>query len=438
MNRRDFCSALLGATALGLTRPARANGHHVRRLVVFYYPDGVPGASQEGEPSAWHPTGSGRDYQLPDVLSPLRPWRDELVFFRGLSMGATDSGSHPGGAQKLLTAVDHGQGASIDQVLARTVGADAPHRHVNLGVQANHNGASGDKHISYPGAGRSVPPEDDPRRAFTRLFGDAPGGGPEPAPDDAAVTRRRSILDIHRGELQTLRARYAGAERARLDLHLEALREVEGRLQAPPQRPREACDPRAPGGGDDLYAPERFPALLRAQTDVLVSAMACGITKVGVLQASHHTSELVMSRFEGSEMHDPGHDMRSHQASHYGPRHDPNHHEYRAFVQQRRWFAARFADLLDALAQRPEGDGTMLDYTAALLCTEVSDGNTHQHDDMPLALAGGAAGGIDTGRLHDVGYRRHGDLFAGIATAMGAPFDGFGQDSAGPLPGLLR
>lgn len=377
------------AAALGVARPARAAAGDVRRLLVFYYPDGVPGPSQDGQPSAWHPTGRGRDYQLPDVLSPLAPWREQLVFFRGLSMGATDAGSHPGGAVKLLTAVDHGQGASIDQVLARTVGAGAPHRHLYLGVQANQNGATGDKHISYPSAGRSVPPEDDPRRAFGRLFGGGPGAGPD-QPGDEAGARRRSILDIHRAELETLRARFGGTERARLELHLEALREVEQRVAAP--RPSHECSPEAPAAGD-LYAPERFPALLRAQTDVMVQAMACGLTRVGVLQASHHTSELVMSRFAGTEMYDPNHDMRSHQASHYGPRHDMGHLEYRAYVQQRRWFAARFADVLHALSARPEGDGTMLDHTLVLLCTEVCDGNTHLHDDMPLVIAGGGAGG---------------------------------------------
>ena len=85
------------------------------------------------------------------------------------------------------------------------------------------------------------------------------------------------------------------------------------------------AEPRIDGDGltpATLYAPERFPQILRAQTDLMVQAMACGLTKVGVIQASHHTSELIMSRFANTPMYDPGFDMRSHQASHYGPRHD--------------------------------------------------------------------------------------------------------------------
>lgn len=76
----------------------------------------------------------------------------------------------------------------------------------------------------------------------------------------------------------------------------------------------------------------------------------------------------------------------------------------------------------------------MLDHTLVLMCSEVSDGNTHLHDDMPFALAGGPIRG---GRTIDVGYRRHGDLFATIGAALSAPFNRFGQESSGPIDGVL-
>ena len=345
-------------------------------------------------------------------------------------MGPTDSGSHPGGAKKLLTAVDQGQGVSIDQALAQRIGADTPHRHVYLGVQAAPHGVSGDKHISYPIAGRSEVPEDQPRRAFERLF----GGDRLTAERDVSDQRRRIILDVHKQDLADLRARVRGSERARLEVHTEALRELEARLEREAPEMRRGCGDLLPELIDHLYAPERFPQLLAHQTELLVNAFACGLTRVGVMQLSHHTSDLVMSRFSGTEMHDLSRDMRSHQASHYGPRHDLARSEYLAFVQQRRWYAGRFAALLSALAMRPEGEGTMLDHTLVLLCSEVSDGNTHLHDDMPFALAGGPIRG---GQTLDVGYRRHGDLFATIGQALGAPMTGFGQESQGRIDGVL-
>ena len=177
--------------------------------------------------------------------------------------------------------------------------------------------------------------------------------------------------------------------------------------------------------------------ILRAQTDLMVLAMACGLTRVGVIQASHHTSELIMSRFAGSEMYDPGYDMRSHQASHYGARHDRSNRNFVDYLAQRRWWVGKYRALLERLAAIPEGDGSMLDYTLVLFCTEVSDGNTHSHHDMPFVLAGNAAGTIATGRVMETGGRRHGDLLAALATAMGEPLAGFGWESREALPGLI-
>ncbi len=443
IDRRRFLQAAAAGLALPgalglLPRAGRAQGGGARRLIVFYFPDGVPGRSQDGDPSAWHPEGGEHDFALPELLSALRPHRERAVFFRGLSMGDADNGSHPGGAQKLLTAVDRGNGESIDRVLARTVGADAPHRHVYLGVQANHNGASGDKHISYVAPGATVAPEDDPVRAFARLFGVAAPDAP-PVADRHAL--RRSVLDAHAADLADLRARVAGRERARLELHLDAVRELERRLEPLAEMPPgDACADAPPSvraiDQAALYAPEQYPALLRAQTDVLVAAMACGLTRVGVIQNSHHTTDLMMSAFPGSEMAAITPYMRSHEASHYGARHDLADAKYASFVAQRRWFVERYAALLDALAARPEGDGTMLDHTLVLLCTEVCDGNTHQHHDMPFILAGGQAGGVRGGRLHRAD-RRHGDLYAAMAGALGHRIDRFGDAGAGPLPGLL-
>jgi hypothetical protein len=259
------------------------------------------------------------------------------------------------------------------------------------------------------------------------------------------------VLDAALADLNDLRARAGAAERARLDLHADALREVERRVEAlamtpgaPGRDPLPAspsCDAPVLGAAEldrgRLYAPEQFPLILRLQTDVLVQAMACGLTQVGVLQASSHTSELIMSRFPGTEMFDPDFDMRSHQASHYGPRHDLERREYRDYMAQRRWYVAQFAYLLEQLRARPEGDGSMLDYTLVFCGSEVSDGNTHSHDDMPFLLSGGGGGALNTGRLVDVGYARHGRLWVTLARAMGQNLDRFGDQDGGPLEGVL-
>jgi hypothetical protein len=451
-NRRQVLKLLTGAgiglsgiPLLGVQKAWGDTPRSVRRLVIFYFPDGVPGVSADGEPSLWHPTGSGRSFVLPSVLAPLERWREQCLFYNGLSMGPTDSGSHPGGAKKLLTGVDGGNGESVDQFLARTVAA-APFRHVYLGVQANQNNASGDKHISYVAPGTTVRPEDDPVRAFNRLFVESGAGGTpvegEGALNDSAG-RRRAILDYVREDLNEVRGSLGGAERSRLDTHLESIRELEIRLTSTDETPDSAgaCSPTslelAEFEASRIHDPSLFPRQMRDQVDVLVTAMACGLTRVGVVQASQHTSELIMSRFVDTDLYDPGFDMRSHQASHYGPRHDEARREFSEYVAQRRWFVEQYAYLLSALASRPEGDGTMLDHTLVWLCTEVSDGNTHLHDNMPFVLSGGGAAGVDVGQLVEAGGRRHGDLLTSIVRAMGSDAGSFGAGTSGVLPGFL-
>ena len=171
----------------------------------------------------------------------------------------------------------------------------------------------------------------------------------------------------------------------------------------------------------------------------MVLAMSCGLSRVGVLQNSHHTSDLLMSQFPGTPMYDPGYDIRSHQASHYGPSHAPGNVLYDAYVQQNQYWVSQFTYLLQRLVDTPDplGGGSMLDTSVLLLCTEVCDGNTHMHDNMPFVLAGRGGGAINPGRLLDFGGDRHAGLLAAIAHAMGEQVGGFGDTNSGPLPGVL-
>ena len=381
----------------------------------------------------------------------LQPYRDKCVFFRGLSMGA-DRQRQPSRRREEAAHRDRRRQRHLDRSAARVDGRRGdPFRLLYLGAQANVNNASGDKHISYVAPGFTTPPDDDPVAAFTRVFGASGtttgggggGGGSGDrtlgAPAVACSTTRRPSSTALEDEARRHRedeARPAprGGARGR-DADPGARRRRWWRW-----RRRRARQPSIDATGLDastLYAPERFPQILRAQIDLMVQAMACGLTRVGVIQASHHTSELIMSRFMNTQMYDPGFDMRSHQASHYGASHDPSHREYKAFAQQVRWWVEQFAYSARAARGASRGQGTMLDHSLVLLCSEIADGNTHLHDDMPFVLAGGGGGTIRTGRLLDVGYRRHGDLLVAIANAMGDGIGNFGDASSGPLPGLL-
>ena len=437
--RRSLLKALASAAAAGPLvslagrRATAATAGTARRAIFFYFPDGVPAASQAGQSSLWHATGSGTNFQLSDIHTSLMPFKDKCVFFNGLTMGPTDAGSHPGGAQKLLTATDHGNGASIDQVLASA-----------LGVPLLYLGAMATEGISYQAAGAApASPENNPRAAFDRLFpgGTPPGTTPPPAATDADGA---SILDTVVADLNDMSATWSPAEKTKLDLHMSALRDLERKVKSTPGSPDAGAPPTTscsnPSLGmydaSALNQPANFPAILRTQIDLMVQAMACNVTRVGLIQCSVHTSELNMAAFPNTPMSIPNYYLGSHKASHYGTTHNEQDELFRAFHQQVRWWVDQFAYLLQALASRPEGTGTMLDNSLVFLGSEICDGNTHNHDNMPFVLAGGGGGAIRTGQLLQFADMPHAGLYSAMAQAMGKPMK-FGQVGAGPLPGLL-
>jgi hypothetical protein len=241
-SRRAFLKlGAAGAVALPFWRtllggPAAAMNGRARRLIIFYFPDGCAGMSQDGQPSQWHAQGSELGFSLPNQLQPLERLRQHCVFLNGLSMGGTDSGSHPGGAKKLL----HRRGRRQRRVdrpvpVATRSGANSLRGGTcTWASMANQNNASGDKHIVYPSAGQTIPPEDDPlprvraplrRKASRRACGNTDGGGPSadrehPCDGDAgkrACTGRCATSTSWRGWRRARQARAAprGSARSR-------------------------------------------------------------------------------------------------------------------------------------------------------------------------------------------------------------------------------
>jgi hypothetical protein len=451
-NRRGFLKAL-GAAALALPfyelvkhgeRKAHAGGV-AKRVIFFYFPDGVGMPTATGDlDQSFHASGSETSFSLSKQLEPLdtaipgKSYKNACVYLNGVSMWGSDTGNHPAGARKLLTGRNAGDGPSIDQYLAGTVGAASPWHHLYLGAMATKDGTDSSKCIVYPdGSGNPITPIDDPRVAFNSLFGGVPGGGGQAAgPDPVKVSVIDGVLD----DMMRLQGQLGSTEKSKLDVHLQSLREVEKRIKDPGMTmPSASCQSPSvdPVSDGDLTNEARFPDVLRAQIDLMVLAMACGLTRVGTLQASHHTADLNMALFPGTQMASLNpNGMRSHEASHYGSTGDE---KFTAYVAQVRWWVTQYTYLLDRLASTPEpaGGGSMLDSSLVLLCSEVSDGNTHSHDNMPFVLGGGGGGAVKTGRLLQYDNQPHSNLLLAIAHAMGQQIGSFGENSSGPLPGLL-
>lgn len=431
MNRRTLLRGL-GATALiapfaQLPALRRAHAATTKRALFVYVPDGCI-------PDRWHPTGSESAFTLPEMSAPLEVIKQHLVFVDGLTMysgGAT----HEGGIAKVLTGVGP---KSLDIFLGEQIGTGTPHRSLQLGVGATFQaGSSG---MSYVGEGQPVIPDDDPLNAFTRVFGSAAGGSS--SDQELAKRKKKSVIDSVLADLNALKTRLGSTEKEKLDVHLDSVRELEGRITGAATAACSATGFNPTGfkvSPTDYYPKtyhkeEYFKTVGEMQMDLAVLALSCGATNVASLMWSHSVSP--------TKIAETGVSQGNHDASHYG---DPNSQMAKDFATLKRWFMDRFVYLIQKMDKTPDAGGTLLDNTVVVLCSELGDSNRHDHDRVPFVLAGRAGGALKTGRFLNYTKKNGGEnephtkLLVSVANAVGVSVESFGftGKGKGPLTGLL-
>ncbi|MBL9105711.1 MAG: DUF1552 domain-containing protein [Myxococcales bacterium] len=414
---------LVAAPFLNLLNAPRSRADdkpHGKRLVVFFSPNGTV-------PAHWTPGGGETDFTFPagSILEPLTPIRDQLIILSGLDFYGADN--HEGGMAAMLTASgaagDESGGMSIDQYVAAKIGQETRFASLEFGVQTSAWGGNIQTRMSYSSPGMFVTPDDDPAHVYSRLFGDFMGGD-EAA--DALRARRQRVVDLLVDEAGALRSRLGSEEKPKLDAHLEALAKVEKGLMG-----GAGCG--LPDAPDPLGTQDNanFPAITAAQIDLMVTALACDMTRVASLQLSHTVSPTVLSFLPGVT---DGH----HSLSHID---DSNAAGIQQFVTCERWFAEQFLYLVQRLADTPEpgGMGTMLDNSVVLWAKEMGDSRQHTCKGVPFVLAGGAGGRWQLGRKLSFTGESHGKLMVSLCQAMGLDTASFGNPMVGdgPLPGLV-
>jgi hypothetical protein len=424
VSRRQFnlsvgAALLLGPVLAGLRSEAHADPPKAaaRRVVFFFSPNGTV-------PQYWKPQGSNTAFSFPQgsILEPLAALKNDLVVCGGIDFKGFDN--HEPGMHGMLTGSPEGGifgGKSVDQYIAEKIGQDSRFASLEYGVLTNIWGANVQTRMSYAGVGQFIDPEADPTQAYNRMFADALASSDANAAK-RLLADRKSVLDLLRGELNDLKPRLGASERIKVDQHLTALQSMEKGLTAPstcmvPQAP-EALDPNSMAD---------FPKVGTAQMDLLVMALACGMTKVASIQWSHTVSPLLMSWLNLSESH--------HELSHKG---DSDAAGVQNFVKAERWFADQFAYLLGQLKATPDpmGGGSLLDTSLVVWVKELGDSRMHDAKSVPFVLAGGAAGALKTGRYLDFQGSTHTLLLSSICQLMGLDTQGLGDAAAG-LPGLV-
>ena len=425
ITRRAFglglgASLLCGSWLRGLSGPARANGPaSAKRLVVFFTPNGTVH-------NHWRPQGSGQNFTLAEgsILEPLGAHASGLAILDGIDFYGTSN--HEGGMSHMLTGggalSDVGQGASIDQFVAKQIGSQMPFPSLELGVQTSAWGGNVQTRMCYAGPGAYVPPEDNPAQVYSRLMDKVvaePSAGPSPT-----EIRRKRVLDLVNEELNVLRSALGSAEQLKLDQHLDAIHQLESSLSV-----KGLCAEIDAPEALSVYDNESFPLVARAQVELLTTAFACGMTRVATLQLSHTVGPPVFSWLGISEGH--------HSLSHTD---DSNTAGMANFVAAERWFAGEFAWLLDRLAATEDAEfgGTLLDNTLVVWAQELGDGRLHECKSVPFVLAG-AKGVLQGGQYLDFGGAPHQKLLVSISQIMGIDIPSFGNPTygTGGLAGLV-
>ena len=427
MTRRRLIRGIVnGGLALPLSgllaRAAQAQDAAApKRLICFFIPDGC------SQPH-WHPSGTETSFTLPSMTRTLDGIKSDLVFLRGLNMYSGGS-THEGGCAKVLTATGD---VSIDVFVGQNYKSVTPHASLHLGIAASHE--NGGNYVSFLGKGQPITPEDNPKRAFERLYGN-------PAAADQSKNRRLSVLDCAKNDLGGLQSRLGSAERQKLELHMESLRAVERRVNetstgggscANPVWNTQGWTPPDPDNGYPKYhnRDDQFAAVGKLQMDLAVLALQCDLTRSITLQWSHPVSPTSFKSYTGV-------DARHHDSSHFDTNSESSIETFATF---KRWYMDQFAYLVNELRSVTDTDGsTLLDNTLIFVCSELGHSSRHDHEDMPFIL-GGRAGGLRTGRLLD--YRNssngqndsHAKLLVSIARAMGIPIDSFGYTGHGEGP----
>jgi len=408
------------------------------RFVVFYTANGT-------HPSQWFPTGTETSFTLGPYLAPLEAIQSDVVVLRGIDMPSGLSGAgddHQRGLGAMLTGIETidrdgpiGAGISLDQEIASHIGAATRLRSLELGVQTYYNGDTIYEHMSYLGSNQPVPVEEDPRRAFSRLFADftAPSATPDPAIERARL-EKQSVLDYVAGDYDRLRTRLGTSDRTRIEEHLAAIRDVESRLGGSAPIPTLSCSAPALGTVPDLRDPASFSEIGRLQMDLLAMALACDLTRVASLMWSQGRSKHVFTHLGISEEH--------HELSHATNPDSGSSPDAAATDKIRRinqYYASEFVYLVNKLRSLPEGDGTVLDHTLILWISDLGEGREHTHDSIPIVLAGGASGALRTGRFLDFAGASTNRLFVTILQMLGVAASSFGNPDhgTGPLARLV-
>ncbi len=364
-----------------------ANPGQLRRLGFVYMPMGC-------DISSWTPPSDTLETLSP-TLSSLANVKDQVTAISNLELRNAYPGTHATSNAAFLSAArakrtessDYYLGTTVDQVAAQHLGRNTQLPSLELAMDLlsvvgqcdNGYACVYQNNLSWSSPTTPLPAEAHPRLVFETLFGE----GGTPVERQAALKKRASLLDSLGEEITQLQLTLGPADRHTVSQYLESIREVERRIQRAEVDFKENPLP-------DLDRPVDVPTTYaehaRLMFDLQALALQGDMTRVITFQLARETSNRTYPEIGISEPHHP--------LTHHG--NDPTKIAKVAKINQ--FHVSLFAEFLEKLQATPEGNGSLLDHCLYLYGSGMGNPNVHDHRNLPILVAGGAAGKMRGGR----------------------------------------
>ena len=399
---------------------------NLKRIGYVYIPMGF-------NPEKWIPKGDTLD-KLPFSLSPLEAVKDQVTVVTNMDLKNAYPGSHATSNSAFLSAArakrtestDYYNGTTVDQIAAKKIGQQTQLPSLELSMDMlstvgqcdNGYACVYQNNLSWASPTEPLPSEAHPRIVFETLFGE--GGTPQQR--QQAFKKRASLLDSVTLEIKRMKNRVGSSDRNKIDSYLNNIREVERRIQL---AQRNVKDNPLPDLDRPVGVPAQYADHAKLMFDLQLLAFQGDITRVVSFQLAREASTRTYPEIGVPEPHHP--------ITHHG--HNPEKLEKVAKIN--RYHVSLFADFLKRMDEVPEGDGTLLDHSLYMYGSGMGDSDAHDHSNLPIIVAGGAAGNMQGGRhIRFKDPTPLSNLHLTLLNKVGVPLETF-SDSTGRVEDLF-
>jgi hypothetical protein len=379
---------LLDAMVPAMTALADTAARPVRRLGFVFMPMGC-------DVTRWTPPGGEKLDKLSPILSSLEPVKAHVNILSNMELKNAYPGTHATSNSAFLSAArarhtestDYFLGTTVDQIAAQQIGRDTQLPSLEMAMDMMQTVGQCDNgyacvyqnNLSWSSPTTPLPAEAHPRLVFEALFGE--GGSRNDR--QAALRKRASLLDFVKDDIGRLERTLGPADRAKVSQYLDSVREVERRIQ---KAEADVAENPLPDLDRPVGVPASYADHARLMFDLQLLALQGDVTRVITFQLARETSGRTYPEIGVPDPHHP--------LTHHG--NDPEKIARMAKINQ--FHVSLFAEFLSKLKATQEGNGTLLDHSLYLYGSGMGNPNVHDHINLPIIVAGGAAGGMNGGR----------------------------------------